>query len=65
MSTEAENPSVAAAAKDGKGKDRIGKVFYRVRTAFKRGDASRRKAPQAAGEPVISTDAPILVRPRR
>ncbi len=58
MSTEAGTPSAVTPAKDGKGKDRIGKVFYRVRTAFKRVDSSRRKTAQNTGEPMMPAATP-------
>ena len=63
MSTPVETPSAAAAAaaKDGKGKDRIGKVFYRVRTAFKRSDPSRRKRP-GGGEPMVPAAGAATLR---
>ena len=53
MSTPAETEAAAAAAKDVKGKDRIGKVFYRVRTAFKRGESRHKSARPGVGEPMI------------
>ena len=66
MSTPLETTSAAAAAaaKDGKGKDRIGKVFYRVRTAFKRSDASRRKSarPGDGGEPIVPAAGAATLR---
>ena len=58
MGTEAGNPPAALAAKDGKGKDRIGKVIFRVRTALKRGEHSRRKHLQAGEDPMVPAAGP-------
>ncbi|RYP65510.1 hypothetical protein DL771_008267 [Monosporascus sp. 5C6A] len=67
MSSSAEAPSAAPAAKGGKGKERIEKVLHRMRTVFKKGESSRRKSvpppSKAASEPKVPTAAATQSEP--
>ncbi|RYP71525.1 hypothetical protein DL769_004679 [Monosporascus sp. CRB-8-3] len=61
MSSPAGAPSAASATKDGKGKDRMEKVFHRMRTVFRKGESSRRK--KATSEPKVPTAAATKSEP--